>query len=191
MRVMDKKPFGNPNAKADITGVFEVLIPNEIWEKLTKARNKHVKLTYSWIVRYALFKLLRRKNFWQKFKTIKLAKKDKTYSKSKENSHRFPLCLYGEDHKRLKVLSAELETSVSLLVRVAILWYLQEFSASTIPDCFTSASKYKKFGKLSFEKIKILGTKTVKDIQTYRKKENYSSLWTLSLSFAFTNSDFW
>lgn len=187
----NKKPFGNPNAKGDITGVFEILIPNEMWGKIEKAQRKHVKFTYSWIVRYSLFRLLKQKKFWRKFKFVKLKAEDKTVSKNRKACHRHSLCLYGDDHIRLKILAAELGIPISVLVRVALQWYLQEFEADTIPDFAEAERESRKFAGISFEKLKKYGTKFVKDLQVDREQENYHSAWTVSKTVVFDERDFW
>lgn len=191
MKVFNRKPFGNPKAKADITGVYEVLIPAEIWEKIVEAQKKHRKLTYSWIVRHMLFKLLKKKFFGKSCKVKKLIQEDKKYSKAKEDIHRFSLCLYGDDHIQLKIFSSILGISISRLVRVAIFWYIKEFDVERIPDIFEGAGEFRRFGKLSFEKIKKFGTKFVKRVEVKSEQENYFSVWTVSRSISFSESDIW
>lgn len=189
--ITNEKPFNNPKAKGDITGVFEILIPNELWEKIVKAQAKHPKLTFSWITRYALFTMITQKSFWKIAKFAILLKKDKAYSKSREVCHRHLICLYNDDQKRLKIIAAELQRPISVLVRIALFWYLHEFNADEIPDFDQAESKDEMFKKLSFEKIKKYGTKFVKSLEIIRLEESYVSAWTLSRSSIFLSNELW
>lgn len=188
---INEKPFGNPNAKGDITGVFEILIPNELWEKITTAQRKHVKFTFSWITRYSLSRLVGRNKFWARAKFADLLREDKRSSKRRNVCHRHLICLYGDDYKRLKIFSAEIGISISALVRIALMWQLYEFDVQTIPDAVQTESERDRLAKISFEKIKMYGTKFVKNLQITRLEENYFSPQTVLDSSPFELADFW
>lgn len=190
MRVI-KNPFGNKNAKATITGVFEILIPDELWQKIELAHTKHFKLTYSWVTRYSLGRMLSRKTFWNRAKFLSLKRRDKNFSKARESSHRHTICLYEEDQQLLKSLSAELQVDISLLVRIAVMWYLEEFDVDEIPTFAKAKSERRKFGKISFEKIKAFGTKFGKKVEVVRYRESPTSLVTVSQAILCDESDFW
>jgi hypothetical protein len=83
-----------------IANVWEVHLDFETWGRLRSAAEKQ-KCTYSWISRYCVFRLIRKKN-------IRMHKAMEFHSNNlrkmvKNNSeyHRHLLCLYGEDEKLL------------------------------------------------------------------------------------------
>lgn len=188
-----KKPFNNANSSADITGIIEILMPLFLWERMKNIKNVNPRLTYSWISRYALFRLLRHanhKNFLQNAKFRKLQKQERAFSKNRKKCHRHSLCFYGEDEEVIRQLSLQLRIDVSTLVRIALLLYLKELECGKIPNSTEESSK-KKYARISHEKIIAFGTKIVKKKNVKIKSLYFVAIKTLKHSFLFEEDDFW
>ncbi|MDH5716456.1 MAG: hypothetical protein OEZ22_02325 [Spirochaetia bacterium] len=113
-----KQPLG---AKIEIKNVWEVRMDLLLWDKVIRTA-KLRKKTYSWIVRYCVFELARKKSLrW----TEKLQQIDKEIkSKKSENQHRHMLCLYGDDEFLLRNSALILGITVSQLIRIALELFL-------------------------------------------------------------------
>lgn len=191
----NKKPFNNETAETVISGIIEVLVPLSLWQRIKKVKKKNPSLTYSWISRYALFKLLRRsghERFIGNPKLQRLRKDDRNYSKAREKCHRHSLCLYGSDEESIQQLSLELRISISALVRIALLWYLQELEVESIPPSFSLGLKgRKRFARISLEKILYLGTKIVKEKKRKTSRINSGDTKVFYHFSVFREEDFW
>ncbi|MDH5717455.1 MAG: hypothetical protein OEZ22_07425 [Spirochaetia bacterium] len=108
-------------AKAKINNVWEVRIDLLTWEKIIYTAKKRKK-TYSWIVRYCVFSLLKVKNLrWTK--RMQNLNQELKYN-LKEKKHRHMLCLYGQDEILLRNSALILGVSVSKMIRLAIAVYI-------------------------------------------------------------------
>ena len=108
-------------AKEDIKNVWHVHLDVRIWDNIKLAAQMHSR-SYSWIVRYCVFQLVLKKNIrW----TNKLMAIHENIKKNPpEKTHRHQLCLYGEDELILRFAAIQLKTSVSQLIRISILMFL-------------------------------------------------------------------
>ncbi len=123
-----------------VNSVLEIRICRDMWENIaTVAKVRGV--SYSWVVRYALFRLIRRKNplrfigqvgnpqkiifYWGKIRSIR-SLNNKAWKRRVNSSlkHRHRLCLYGEDELYIRLTAVSLECSMTHLVRLALEMYL-------------------------------------------------------------------
>lgn len=191
MRVI-KKPFNNPDTRATITGVVEVLLPPELRSRLVKVKQSNPRLTYSYIARYCLFRLLRHKKFFSKKRFIDLYDQDSLTCKSRITCQRLRMCLYGDDESMFQLLSNEMRIDMSKFVRIALLWYLPEFEKfSILPEKSNEVRELRKIASTSFEKVKLFGTKVIKKLNNFTKEDNYRPLKVLYTSSFYSGIDFW
>lgn len=187
-----QKPFNNKSSKATIKAIWEVLLSQDLWAKMEKAKEKNPKLTYSWISRYCLFRLLRHSHFDKSVKWKSLQTIEKKLPKSRELCHRHMMCLYGKDEDWIRLISIQFGSNVSKLIRLALLWYLDELLENEIPMMIEEAkSLYKQYGKTSFKKIKMFGTKVTKDWKLLRKDYQFLPKEFKFRLFLFEKKDFW
>ncbi len=141
-----------------IENVLEIRLCLDTWEKI-KRISKVRKTSYSWVVRYATFRLIKRKNvssfilgkqefsqldgFWFNGPHLKLNQRvllRRPYSRLK---HRHKLCLYGADELLIRLTAARLGCSMTHLIRFALEKYvdkLMDHLFQTSPKRFLSAS---------------------------------------------------
>jgi len=120
-----------------VDNILEVRLPFRIWNKIKwVAANK--RRSYSWVVRYAVFRMLKRQNI-QRFsgdgvsgklskkiaKLNELVKAERIDSKKK---HRHRLCLYGKDELFIRLSAAKLECTMTHLIRLALALYLDDLA---------------------------------------------------------------
>lgn len=186
------KPFNNDNLTANISGIIEILIPLDLWKRMKAIKTKNAHLTLTWISRYCLMRLLRHKGVEEKRKFQHLLAKDKSLSKARGNCHRHVMCFYGEDERRLQYISFAMRLGISVLVRVALLWYLPELEAGDIPDIptFTEGSFYY-YSKISWRKIRDFGTKIVKGWDDVRRDTDFMPRHFYHRAFLFERDEFW
>jgi len=122
-----------------IESILEIRLNEKTWNEITKVA-KVKKKSYSWIVRYTVFRLINRKDpvkyiqGWDSnirqikfFKLNEKIKKDNlAISETCSEMHRHKLCLYGEDELLIRLCAAMLNCSMTHLVRLALEWYLSE-----------------------------------------------------------------
>jgi len=93
------------------------------------------RTTYSWVVRYCLFRLIKRKNprknvgnviSWSN--SAKFEKLNALAGKyaGADNLHRHKLCLYEEDEFFIRMTAAVMHCTMTHLVRLALEWNLDE-----------------------------------------------------------------
>jgi len=132
---------------AVIDSILEINLSIETWEKVkTIAEITHS--SYSWVVRYALFRLIKKKNFMkfilnkqiiEKFEKVNAEAQRKGRCK---NMHRHKLCLYGEDELFIRITAAQMNFSMTHLVRLSLEWYLDDILRAVLKnDRYSSSSK--------------------------------------------------
>jgi len=118
--------------------ILEIRLPLEVWEKVVRIAAMK-KRSCSWVVRYCVFRLIKRKdpvryitNYvlergkrdkWVKFQTLQRRAEQQ---KSRGNLHRHKLCLYGEDEFFIRMTAGLMRCTMSHLVRLAMEWNLDE-----------------------------------------------------------------
>lgn len=125
-----------------VDSVIEVRLCMDSWERV-----KYVawirRRSYSWVVRYCLFRLIKRKgsigeirpfgpignprNFSEvSFSAKNLDLNEKVWCRREGSSlkHRHRLCLYGEDERFLRLAALSLNCSMTHLIRFALEKYL-------------------------------------------------------------------
>ncbi len=110
-----------------IRSTLEIRLCPDTWRSI-----QHISIvrncSYSWVVRYALFRFIKRRNCCQYFALLKgneayhdLALKRRD---NKSSKHRHHLCLYGEDELLIRLTAAQLRCSMTHLVRLSLEMYL-------------------------------------------------------------------
>jgi len=141
------------NYPLQVDHVLEIRLCAETWNKIkliAAMRNR----SYSWVVRYATFRTIKRKDiqsFFQGNGSEKLARKfselDEAAKKRKNSNsvkHRHKLCLYGEDELYIRVTAAQMGCTMTHLIRVALEYRLVEMLMKT-----SFLSRIGRFGRFS------------------------------------------
>ncbi len=120
--------------------IFEIRLCPDTWEKIQRvARLK--KRSYSWVVRYAVFRLIQRKRPDSYILNVrdpligvaplenipgffKLHQRVMHQRSDNSPKHRHKLCLYGEDGMFIRLVAISLKCSITYLVRFALEKYL-------------------------------------------------------------------
>jgi len=126
-----------------IDSILEIRLNAETWKRITRIA-KIKKKSYSWVVRYAVFRLINRKNpvkyiqGWtsvdrhRKFKELnEIIKNGAKRDESTSKMHRHKLCLYGDDELFIRLSAAMLHCTMTHLVRLAMEWNLSELERRT------------------------------------------------------------
>lgn len=143
MRYFDSRGKG----KEKITGVLEIRLCRESWgviEGIAEARG----VSYSWVVRYLLFRFIKRGNISSfvgfagnprydvlpepsRFGAANLeAWRRRDGASLRGAKHRHRLCLYGKDELYIRLATASLGCTMTHLVRLALEVYLLGLSSS-------------------------------------------------------------
>ena len=141
MKCRKQPPYKIPEK---IANVWEVIIDKETFAQIVQARNKSKK-TYSWVVRYCLFKLIRNPKRMKKLTAMEFHSGP---IPTRATGHRLQLCLYGDDEKLVRILATQAGVTVSRLLRTAIKTFLCTFCVKFIQKtlCYI-----KNFKRLYFE----------------------------------------
>ncbi len=113
-----------PENRLTISCIFEIQLARKYWQRISTLAEKH-SISYSWIVRLCLFKLLQRPNDRLQHMTIMLKEKFIDHGRD----HRHMLCLYGEDERYVRFKAATLGMTISKLVRCSLELYLDQVEA--------------------------------------------------------------
>ncbi|MES0489359.1 MAG: hypothetical protein ABUK01_05160 [Leptospirales bacterium] len=135
--------------------ILEIRLSPETWEKVKKIADAK-KCSYSWVVRYCVFRLIKRKNpfmyitnhvlkqgkrkKWLKYQTMNERAKQQV---GIDHLHRHKLCLYGTDELFIRITANMMYCTMSHLVRLALEWHLGELER-------LSSGKPGKFHRLAF-----------------------------------------
>ena len=109
-----------------IANLWEVRLSPELWNRVKKIA-KYENVSYSWIVRYCVFRLARRKCIRMFPAMENLSRKIRKTQPQSDKCHRHMLCLYGTDEQLLQLRAMQLRISVSLLIRLGLEWFLPKF----------------------------------------------------------------
>lgn len=131
-----------------VDSIIEVRLCGDTWEKVQKV--SYIKnSSYSWVVRYAVFRLIRRRrpevfmkgrselsdgfDFFPASEKFRLLN-DRALRRRKGSSakHRHKLCLYGEDELLIRLVAIKVMCSMTHLVRLALEWYLDSLLNSAL-----------------------------------------------------------
>lgn len=103
--------------------LWEVHLEPQLWNRVQKAAEGR-GCTYSWITRYCVFRLARKKNL-RMLEAMKIhSYKVKARQKFAQQYHRHMMCLYGDDEKLIRMAAMQLGVTVSHLIRMALYWFL-------------------------------------------------------------------
>ncbi|MES0489762.1 MAG: hypothetical protein ABUK01_07220 [Leptospirales bacterium] len=129
-------PYIAKNAKDPITNILEIRLCPKTWDRINSVAKKRKK-SYSWILRYLLFRLIKRSSpenlvkgygnpiLENKYNKLKKIAKGKKFGASTVH-HRHRMCLYGSDELNIRLTAARFQCTMTHLVRLAIEWYLEE-----------------------------------------------------------------
>ncbi len=127
------------NNPLHVEAIIEVRLCYDTWRKIQRiARSQHA--SYSWVVRFAVFRLIKRKNInsflslntdeysfqWRNRseKYDSMNEKARIRRQNCNEKHRHRLCLYGTDELFIRVTAARLSCTMTHLVRLALEVYL-------------------------------------------------------------------
>ena len=122
-----------------IESILEIRLCQDTWRMVKQISMRRGK-SYSWVVRYALFRLIKRKNPAQYIKykgdphsplafenMVQFDKLNEAVLQRRHGSstkHRHRLCLYGEDEMFIRLCAARLRCTMTHLVRFALEKYI-------------------------------------------------------------------
>ncbi|MES0489707.1 MAG: hypothetical protein ABUK01_06940 [Leptospirales bacterium] len=119
--------------------ILEIRLKPEIWERIVGIAEMK-KRSYSWVVRYCLFRFIKRKDprkhigyctfLFKKGKFEKVHELAKQYP-GLDDLHRHKLCLYGEDELFIRITAALMCCTMTHLVRMALEWNIDELEKET------------------------------------------------------------
>jgi len=117
---------------------LEIRLSPEIWEKVVRIAAIK-KRSYSWVVRYCVFRLIKRKEPFlfitnhilepgrhSKWKKFRVADERARQQAGAEIFHRHKLCLYGSDEMFIRMTAGFMCCTMSHLVRLSLEWNLDE-----------------------------------------------------------------
>jgi len=124
----------------DVEEVWQVRIQNNIWQSIRIQAIKR-KTTYSWIVRYCVFRFLSDQSFQLDENFIELYLKSKAIfftdsdnETTEKDYHRHQLCLYGDDIRVIKMIATMFDINVTDLVRMALIRFLPLFGENKVDE---------------------------------------------------------
>ena len=127
----------------EVDHFLEIRLNQVTWTKIVKIAGQKEK-SYSWIVRYCVFRLIKRqmddgfvhpwltsekgRKKWKKFGALSRQTRNHIYAENGKpgNLHRHKLCLYGNDEMLIRMTAGKFNFSMSHLVRLALEWNLGE-----------------------------------------------------------------
>jgi len=114
--------------------ILEIRLKPETWAKVVKIAEMN-RTTYSWVVRYCVFRLIKRKDprrsvgnviSWNNSAKFNMMDLRAGEHLNADNLHRHKLCLYEEDEFFIRISAALMHCTMTHLVRLALEWYLDE-----------------------------------------------------------------
>ncbi|MES0491258.1 MAG: hypothetical protein ABUK01_14785 [Leptospirales bacterium] len=120
--------------KIPIDNVLEIRLPYLTWKKIkwvAVGKNR----SCSWVVRYTIFRMIKRHGPLHRGVEIagarskKIAKLNEQVREERMDSkkkHRHRLCLYGQDELFIRIAAAKMGCSMTHLVRLALALYLDD-----------------------------------------------------------------
>ena len=149
--------------KLPIDNVLEIRLPYLTWKKV-KYIATYSNRSYSWVVRYALFRMIKRSGQFHPdaevfgVRSKKVARLHELVRGERVDSvkkHRHRLCLYGEDELFIRLSAAKLGCTMTHLVRLALALYLDELVSKFPP--FRPSRAFR--GRVSWAAWRCLGIK--------------------------------
>ncbi len=130
-----------------VDAVIEVRLSMDTWEKIRRIAIVRSS-SYSWAVRYCLFRLVKRKNPIEYIRYAGNPKYDYNFSNflnfkelnknawekrvNTGNMHRCRICFYGQDELFIRLAAARLQCTMSHLIRLALEKYLDTLIANIV-----------------------------------------------------------
>jgi len=125
--------------KIQVENVLEIRLSIKTWNQIRYA-SMMKRRTYSWVVRYAVFRMIKRGNLEDyikgstsqrtnnsmKYKFERISQILLHESKTNSNKHRHKLCLYGDDELLIRLSAARMKCTMTHLVRLSLMYYLDE-----------------------------------------------------------------
>ena len=114
--------------------ILEIRLKPEVWAKVVKTAKMN-RTTYSWVVRYCVFRMIKRRDPRRNIGDVVFRKNSEKFNvmnlrarehKGGNNLHRHKLCLYEEDEFFIRMSAALMHCTMTHLVRLALEWYLDE-----------------------------------------------------------------
>jgi len=158
--MLNRNEFYHKNG-LEINNILEIRINHDAWAKIVRIASSKKK-SYSWVVRYCVFRMIKRKNKIQGWNLENRRNKFEALSKevkkhrSDKDLHRHKLCLYGSDELLIRMTAGYLSCTMSHLVRLALLWNLDEL------ERMSARRNSCRFHRLSFY---WLGIKLYEDVE--------------------------
>ncbi len=123
----------------NVDALWETRLRPEIVAQIREAAHIY-KTTMSWVVRYCVFKLYRKKKISSATlhdMAAELREKNQPVPIPASKLHRLRLCLYGDDERILLELKYRFRLTTTMLIRIALVLYLKQLlSASVAPEYF-------------------------------------------------------
>ena len=170
--------------------ILEIRLPYLTWNKIKwVASNKNQ--SYSWVVRYAIFRMIKRSMQFHpdtevlEMRSKKIARLHELVQKERvdcKKKHRHRLCLYGKDELFIRLSAARLGCTMTHLVRLALALYLDGL-VNKFPF-FRPSKDF--FGRFSGPAWRCLGIKVFRGVKfpTLRPNQHFEFKY-------YNSSDYW
>lgn len=142
MKCLRQLPF----YRLPIANIWEVKLEKEVWERVCKVA-KERQCTFSWVTRYCVFRLARKKNLIMRPAMENHSCKIKKIYQGQKKLHRHMLCLYGDDEMLIRLAALRLGVTVSHLIRISLYWFLPKIESRQVtwPQIFYHGTKICRF----------------------------------------------
>ncbi len=172
---MVNRSFGLFLSNYSAVNILEIRISAEIWQRIAKVAESKRK-SYSWVVRYCIFRLIRHHS--RSYITGNIVWRGKRYhrwvfcdlmneralrQKQAAILHRHRLCLYGEDELYIRMTAGVLKITMTHLARLALEWHLSSLERGI-------GSSFSRFRERAFY---WLGIKLFRDVEFPTRSSDY------------------
>ncbi len=169
MRLKNEK-----NPSKSIHDIWEVRLDKKIIERLRRLAIQR-RTTMSWLARYCIFKLVHKKKIHIN-KFHEMVDEFRADRPPFRELGRFYICFYGDDILWVKMKAGQLGVTVSMLVRVALLRYIDSLEGVQ---------------RVPAWRLFWYGLKFNKTVDIHRQRNHRSLVKEFLISRSFSLEDFW
>ncbi|MES0491517.1 MAG: hypothetical protein ABUK01_16095 [Leptospirales bacterium] len=129
----------NWRTREPIANVLEIRLNKETWANIARVADS-METTYSWVVRYALFRFIRRGRPLPE--SVAQTGESMGSGQRLGNFHRHRLCLYGDDELFVRMFAGRIGVTMTRLVRMALARYLDSLLRKIYLGKYVGSAKF-------------------------------------------------
>ncbi|MES0491966.1 MAG: hypothetical protein ABUK01_18375 [Leptospirales bacterium] len=177
--------------KVPVDYILEIRLGIGSWNQIKSVATAR-DLTCSWVVRYAVFRMIKRRNLQgyitgagslvmdKKFKLLN--ERVKANRAGSADKHRHKLCLYGEDEMFIRLAAMQMRCTMTHLVRLALEYYLPRMvskiqTVGFLPLGFFSRSSTYWLGIKLYAGVTIPGRRGIEQVHIKFRSFEKSDYW--------------